>query len=111
MKKLIVLSAFVLLIWSACTQTPQLKGPVALSTAAFDTVLNGDSVTLYTPDQRQRHDGAADQLRCPHRSPVGTRRCGRVQGCRFGLRIDHGIPLVDRPFLRADRRTLRKPHQ
>lgn len=48
MKKLIVLSAFVLLIWSACTQTPQLKGPVALSTAAFDTVLNGDSVTLYT---------------------------------------------------------------
>lgn len=48
MKKLIALSAFVLLIWSACTQTPQLKGPVALSTAAFDTVLNGDSVTLYT---------------------------------------------------------------
>ena len=48
MKKLIVLSAFVLLIWSACTQTPQQKGPVALPTAAFDTVLNGDSVTLYT---------------------------------------------------------------
>ena len=37
MKKLIVLSAFVLLIWSACTQTPQQKGPVALPTAAFDT--------------------------------------------------------------------------
>ena len=48
MQKLIVLSAFVLLIRSACTQTPQQKGPVALSTAAFDTVLNGDSVTLYT---------------------------------------------------------------
>lgn len=48
MKKLFVLSTLVLMIWSACTQTPQQNGPVALPASAFDTVLNGDSVTLYT---------------------------------------------------------------